>query len=313
MGNQESQEAIKESSKVTEVDKQREEKARRFDRFVSRFESVSPRGRRDGEISPRERRDCKMSPRGYRAGEEKKPDTSSDDDDVSDDDDYDSVTITNLTLGPRLQQRLGVQCMEMAEIERLQANAATPVTLNIYSVGQSEALELMNQVVQDYLKVGGVFHGAIQILDHEWSFAWCPHDDGPGIFCNEPCKCYMHTYRQSIYLGDCKKMPSQVELILRDMLPDWSGSSYSLLRKNCCSFCDAFSRRLGVGQIPDWVHRLADTGAALDDDAKLALQALHQVEASVVEHAQSVMSMLSQQEGDFPIDEGNQLSCCCTR
>merc|ERR1719506_1036741 len=99
--------------------------------------------------------------------------------------------------------------------------------------------------------MGGVFHAAIQVFDYEWSFG-ASRRPGSGVFCNEPCRCTMHTYSQSVYLGDCKLEPYEVEEILRDMLPDWEGRTYDLLHKNCCSFSDAFAKNLGVGPIPDW-------------------------------------------------------------
>ena len=38
--------------------------------------------------------------------------------------------------------------------------------------------------------------------------------------------------------------------ILSKMQGEWMGPSYDLLRKNCCSFSDAFCIELGVGPIP---------------------------------------------------------------
>ena len=86
----------------------------------------------------------------------------------------------------------------------------------------------------------------------------------------------MHTYRESVYLGDARLKPPQVKAILATMTPNWYGPTYDLIRKNCCSFSDAFAVELGVGRIPSWVKRLADAGAALgilkekvEDDADL--------------------------------------------
>jgi len=189
--------------------------------------------------------------------------------------------VVKLTLGPQLQEILGVSKMAEADIQDLQLKASAPITLNVYTVGHSAVVKNINAVAQNIIKMGGIFHAAIEAFDHEWSFGRTL-DDKPGVFCNEPCCCAAHTYRQSVYLGDCERTPMEVERILRRLLPDWKGSSYDLLHKNCCSFSDAFAMELGVGRIPTWVHRFADAGAVLDDDAKAALHALHVVQDHVV-------------------------------
>lgn len=214
-----------------------------------------------------------------------------------------------LSIGPNLRQQIGAkQALDECRIQELRSEAITPVTLHVYAVGHSKTVAKLNTVARDFLKLGGVFHGAIQVFEREWSFAMCA--DGPGIFCTEPRRCSMHTYNQSVYLGDCKKMPKQVERILREMLPDWQGATYDLLHKNCCTFSDEFAKKLGVGPIPEWVHRFAHTGAVLDDDAKAALHALHEVEDTVLKTARSTMRALSRQEGHVGGEKGRS-SCCC--
>ena len=66
--------------------------------------------------------------------------------------------------------------------------------------------------------------------------------------------------------------------ILSKMQGEWMGPSYDLLRKNCCSFSDAFCIELGVGPIPKWVHRLADAGAAIGDAHRAEVNMLHNLE-----------------------------------
>ncbi|EGB05850.1 hypothetical protein AURANDRAFT_7483, partial [Aureococcus anophagefferens] len=105
----------------------------------------------------------------------------------------------------------------------------------------------------------GVFHGAIEVYGQEFSFGGCRQNKS-GIFACKPKSCPMHTYRESIYLGDCKKTIKEVQSILDSMKPEWMGPTYNLLRKNCCSFSNAFAQKLGVGEIPNWVHHLADVG-----------------------------------------------------
>jgi len=135
------------------------------------------------------------------------------------------------------------------------------------------------------MDVGGLISdfdraGAIEVFGQEFSFGGCRRNKC-GIFACKPTKCPMHTYRESIYLGDCGKDLAEVQRILDGMKGDWMGPTYDLLRKNCCSFSDAFARALGVGPIPKWVHHLADVGATLDDDVKAVVHGLHFVEDKV--------------------------------
>mmetsp|Transcript_22957 Transcript_22957/g.34504 ORF Transcript_22957/g.34504 Transcript_22957/m.34504 type:complete len:215 (+) Transcript_22957:1-645(+) len=56
-----------------------------------------------------------------------------------------------------------------------------------------------------------------------------------------------------------------VKSLVKRIMGEWVGSDYDLLRHNCCSFCDDFCQRLGVGKIPDWVNNLAAAGATIQD------------------------------------------------
>ena len=158
--------------------------------------------------------------------------------------------------------------------------AKTPVTLHVYAVGHAKAIQKINYVVENFLNEGGVFHGAIEVFGQEFSFGGC-RQDKCGIFACKPKSCPMHTYRESIYLGDCKLDIKQVQAILDGLKPQWMGPTYDLLRKNCCSFSNTFAQALGVGEIPKWVHHLADVGAALDDDVKAVVHGLHNIEDAI--------------------------------
>merc|ERR1711920_271023 len=80
--------------------------------------------------------------------------------------------------------------------------------------------------------------------------------------------------------------------ILRSMLPKWMGTDYDLLHKNCCSFSDTFAKELGVGEIPQWVHHLADVGAGIDDGVHSAVKELHHVEHVIVEDVDALLHKL---------------------
>mmetsp|Transcript_95205 Transcript_95205/g.269066 ORF Transcript_95205/g.269066 Transcript_95205/m.269066 type:complete len:262 (+) Transcript_95205:108-893(+) len=197
-----------------------------------------------------------------------------------------------LSLSPELSKREGItRELSIFEIQTMIADATVPVVLHVYAVGHAGSIQNINRIAQNWLHQGGLFHGAIEVYDKEWSFG-ATEEDVPGIFACEPRRCSMHTYRESVYLGDCDLEPHEVVQILRAMLPDWMGTSYDLLRKNCCTFSSAFAQRLGVGDIPEWVHHLADTGAGLSHAIASAVRTLHKVEETVVEDCEAVLSAL---------------------
>lgn len=141
--------------------------------------------------------------------------------------------------------------------------ARTPVYLHIYDVGHSSYIRTINRTTE-WTVGGGVFHAAIQVFGKEYSFGGTKANQ-TGIFACNPTKCPMHTYRQTIFLGDCYLPRGCVKAILNDMLPKWMGPTYNVLKKNCCDFSNAFAIDLGVGQIPNWTCRLAHCGAMLHD------------------------------------------------
>lgn len=186
-------------------------------------------------------------------------------------------------LTDKKQHERGRSCMpktcEELDVEQNRDAADAPVTLHVYYVGNSDTIEDISVGLQDFLGAGGVFHGAVEVYGREWSFGGCP--EGSGVFQVKPRSCCMHRYRESIYMGDCGKTEAEVFMILREMIVQWQGNQYDLLRHNCCSFSDKFCIELGVGPIPTWVHSLADTGAALADDEQALINGLHSLEDGV--------------------------------
>ncbi|CAK0852127.1 unnamed protein product [Prorocentrum cordatum] len=86
----------------------------------------------------------------------------------------------------------------------------------------------------------------------------------PGISCDEPREHPQHNYRQTIELKRTQLTAEQVAELISQLIEEYPGDDYDMLRRNCCHFADDFSRRLGAGRIPGWVHRLARLGARVD-------------------------------------------------
>ncbi|KAL2643309.1 hypothetical protein R1flu_010896 [Riccia fluitans] len=162
----------------------------------------------------------------------------------------------------------------------------TEVQLHVYDVTNSMSVKANNAIVQlnklmrDGMGVGGIFHGAIQVYEEEWSFGYC--ENGSGVFSCPPKENPMYTYRESVHLGTTTLSASDVAQILTEMSREWQGCSYDLLSRNCNHFCEAFCTRLGVDKLPLWVNRFAKTGDAAVEVAGNTVEKLKQAKAEVV-------------------------------
>lgn len=141
------------------------------------------------------------------------------------------------------------------------------VHLHIYDVSQEEGIQKLNRILahkNSPLKFGGVFHAGVEVNGLEWSYGYSPSESRPGVACVEPRQHPQHHYRQTVILRHTEVRAEAIAEIISQLIEEYPGSDYNLLRRNCCHFADEFCRRLGVGGIPGWVHRLARLGAGVD-------------------------------------------------
>ena len=150
-----------------------------------------------------------------------------------------------------------------SRIFELIEGAASPVTLHVYDVGHSQWIGALNRTTEGF--VGGVFHAAIEVLDREYSFGASRTPGECGVFACRPRRCPLHTYRESVYLGDSSLSKPQVTAILRQIRKFYMGTSYDALSYNCCHFARDFAKDLGVGDLPNYIDRLANVGKSLND------------------------------------------------
>lgn len=143
-----------------------------------------------------------------------------------------------------------------------------PVTLHVYDVGTSSGVQSANGLFN--ILGTGMYHTAVEIYGLEWSFAASQKESG--VFYCQPGRCWMHTYREPIHLGIVKISRHGVTDLLGKMAREWHGTSYDVLRRNCCHFCEAFAFQLGLGPIPSWVMSLANAGATLEDQSRLCFE-----------------------------------------
>lgn len=141
------------------------------------------------------------------------------------------------------------------------------VCLNVYDVSQQENIQMLNSVLaheSSPLKFGGVFHAGVEVNGLEWSFGMSFSETKPGVACNKPRAHSQHHFRETVRIGSTTLSAEWVGAIISTLLEEYPGQDYDILRRNCCHFADDFCRRLGVGGIPGWVHRLARVGAQVD-------------------------------------------------
>lgn len=177
-----------------------------------------------------------------------------------------NMTQTNIATGRTRNLRRAEQILSHPTEHREKRVDPVKVTLHVYHVGHSDGL-LSIQTANGVLNImgTGVYHGAIEIYDLEWSYGAI--QKGTGVFWCEPKQCPMHDYKESIELGTVTHSRQKVDQMLCEMKVEWVGTDYDLFRKNCCHFSNSFATRLGVGPIPDWVMNLAEVGAKLEDIA----------------------------------------------
>jgi len=148
-----------------------------------------------------------------------------------------------------------------------ESHEGLPVFVNIYDVSQEESVHKLNKWLANRrspLKFGGVFHAGIEVNGLEWSFGLSLVETLPGISCCKPRVHPAHRFRQTHRLKNTTLSAEDIGDMISKLLEEYPGSDYDLLRRNCCHFADDFSRRLGAGRIPRWVHRLARVGAQVD-------------------------------------------------
>lgn len=144
--------------------------------------------------------------------------------------------------------------------------AGRTVHIHIYDVTQRESIKKLNQVLAHTcspLKFGGVFHAGVEVNGLEWSFAYQPQRTRYGVECNCPKMHPLHHFRQTVAMGITNCSEDDITKIIAQMVEEYPGDDYDLLRRNCCHFADDFCQRLGVGNIPLWVYRLSRLGAGV--------------------------------------------------
>jgi len=131
--------------------------------------------------------------------------------------------------------------------------------LNIYDVGTSGEVKMMNRVLRPL--GAGAFHCGVEVFGVEWSYG--DYEQGTGVFSCRPRNCEGHTYSESVTMGKSSMLEDEFKARMKMMEVRWQGTDYDLLQKNCCHFCEDVLALLNVACVPAWVNKLANAGAAV--------------------------------------------------
>lgn len=117
----------------------------------------------------------------------------------------------------------------------------TEAILHVYDVlvpnnsQYNSAIKQFNNLLVS-LNVGGILHGAIELYGYEYSFGYCP--EGSGVYRCKPTKNPMYRYRSTHSLGATTVSEEDLRGIIRTLMRTWPGTSYDLITRNCCHFCE---------------------------------------------------------------------------
>ncbi|KAG2499606.1 hypothetical protein HYH03_002547 [Edaphochlamys debaryana] len=179
-------------------------------------------------------------------------------------------------------------------------SAAAPhalrVALNVYDVTnlgneqQNTYITRLNSITRE-LNLGGVFHGAVEIDGEvEYSFGYC--ESGTGVYACRARQNSLYTYRENIPLGEAHKTKQELKEIISRFKRSWPGTSYDLLTRNCCHFCEELCAVLEVPPPPPWLNRFAAGADAVSRASAEASALARRVSSNLSLTAQSSASWL---------------------
>lgn len=119
--------------------------------------------------------------------------------------------------------------------------AVTEAILHVYDVlvpnnaQYNSAIKQFNNLLVS-CNIGGILHGAIELYGYEYSFGYCP--EGTGVYRCKPTKNPMYRYRSAHSLGLTSVSQDDLRGIIRTLMHTWQGTSYDLITRNCCHFCE---------------------------------------------------------------------------
>jgi len=175
---------------------------------------------------------------------------------------------------------------------------STEVLVNIYDVSQDPTVQKLNELLAHRyspFKFGGIFHAGVEMLGQEWSFGFVAC--GTGVHRSSPRNHPHHHFRETIRLGPTRLSHEEVLTLMSAISLEYPGNSYHLLKRNCCHFASDLCMRLGVGELPSWIQRLArigDSVLSVSQDIEKSIAGLHLSRSDVLRHDLTSQSNIAQ-------------------
>lgn len=153
----------------------------------------------------------------------------------------------------------------------------------------------------------GAYHVGVEVNGIEYAFGATSVPGKTGIFSCIPKLSPGYQYRKTIDFGSIplvrkswvsvpgrdnagavyREFKEYVDgrQLIKEMIPEYMGTDYDILRKNCCTFAKDVCLRLGVDEskIPSWFGNLAESGAMTQDMAYATVEPLRMVLSSCEE------------------------------
>lgn len=151
------------------------------------------------------------------------------------------------------------------------------VALSVYDIKHPEnehvttAVASLNALTRDGLRLGGIFHGGVEVYGEEWSFGYC--ERGTGVYRCAPRANPVYAYRESVPLGVTALSPARVAATVATMRAAWAGDSYDVLGRNCNHFCEALCEALGCEGPPKWLNSFAKNAHGVRGGLEFAREA----------------------------------------
>lgn len=175
---------------------------------------------------------------------------------------------------------------------------STEISVNVYDVSQDPTVQRLNELLAHrYIpfKFGGIFHVGVEMFGQEWSFGFVAC--GTGVHKSPPRNHPHHHFRETIRLGPTGLSHEEVLTLMNAMSLEYPGNSYHLCKRNCCHFASDVSMRLGVGELPYWIQRLArigDSVLSVSQDIEKSIAGLRLSRSDALRHNLTSRSDMAQ-------------------
>ena len=161
----------------------------------------------------------------------------------------------------------------------------------------------------------GAYHVGVEVNGYEYAFGATNKPGRTGVFSCIPKCSPGYQYRKTIEFkprplirkswvkvnGTYQEVEEYVEgrNVLKEMVPEYMGIDYDILRKNCCTFARDVCLRMGVedDEIPSWFGNLAQSGAITQDIAYSTVEPLCLVISQCEDDMEEPEVMLTEAKG----------------